>query len=417
MPTRNLRRNFSIKMLPLALVSGLVLAVAPPLSYRLVSWQQIRAQGDVYAEQVALRLSNLALTQPLLWHYNISKIAEATHLHQQQKDIEELQVYDCRGELLFGSLRTLSSAPLGTALIGARGRILGRVHVVMSTQSERSHLLQISALSGALGIAMALLLFFFPVSVVSRQARHLELVLGDLELAQDALKQANQDLTLRVTQATAEIRQRSLQVVTAQETERNRIARDLHDGLGQSITGLQLDIEMALRDHGQAPQLLSRARATSSTILKDLRGLVRQLNPPELEGGDLLAAIRALCESFEERTKLPCYVRKQGVSITAEDLPPEIALALYRMTQEALTNIQRHAGAREVTVQLNLGPVVVLEINDDGNGFDPGTSCSGSGLRSMRDRCTLLGGHLDVQSQVGAGTHIIISIPGSGETA
>ncbi|MFL6373640.1 MAG: PAS domain S-box protein [Pyrinomonadaceae bacterium] len=211
-------------------------------------------------------------------------------------------------------------------------------------------------------------------------------------------------------------------IVEAQEAERNRIARDLHDHLGQQLTGLRLklaSIKSLAAENRAVVNEIENAAHQANQIDTDLSLLAWELRPVSLDS-------HGLSES------LASFVREWGQShgITAEfhcirqkgRLAPAVETNLYRIAQEALNNILKHAAAREVSVTLNqTSKEAVLVIEDDGRGFDPEeTSPStdgGLGLVGMRERATLLGGNLEIESHAGGGTAIYARIPLAQNTA
>ena len=207
-------------------------------------------------------------------------------------------------------------------------------------------------------------------------------------------------------------------VITAQEEERRRIARELHDQTGQSLTSLIMTLKVLeeVNSPQQARAHIGELRDMVVQILKGVRDLALQLRPSVLDDLGLLAALRHYLRGYEDRFRLP--VDFQLLGLDRERLAPEVETALYRIVQEALTNVARHAQAHSVSVLLERrGASVKLIVEDDGQGFDV-TQVMGSGpheknlgLYGMRERASLLGGTLTVESTPGAGTTVFVEIP------
>lgn len=206
-------------------------------------------------------------------------------------------------------------------------------------------------------------------------------------------------------------------VISAQEDERKRVSRELHDGLGQTLTGLIMNIEAAnaMTSPGQASlgEKLGKTRTIAGQALEDMRKLLRDLRPPALDDLGLVAGIRSYAENHLDAAG----VRLDFQADLGQHLPQHVETAVFRLVQEAVNNIVKHAGARSARIQLgaNNGMVTIV-VEDDGRGFDvvfPGPTPSGSslGLVSMRERVALLGGKLSVNSVVGAGTRLVMEIP------
>ncbi len=212
----------------------------------------------------------------------------------------------------------------------------------------------------------------------------------------------------------AELRAVSAAIINAQEEERRRISRELHDDTAQALTSLLLYAK-ALEQGDASPavrEALAELREEVSRSLEGVRRLARELRPSALDDLGLVAALEGYTHEFTRRTSLP--VRFEP-ACGGDRLPPKVELVLYRIAQEALTNAAKHAGATAATVTLVREPgAVSLTVSDDGRGFDPGRVASagpGMGLLSMRERAELVGGSLMLASAPGSGTAVTAHIP------
>ena len=200
----------------------------------------------------------------------------------------------------------------------------------------------------------------------------------------------------------------SARALLAQEAERRRIAQELHDEVGQSLTAILLVLKRAADD---APEPLredlQQAQEITRESLDEVRRLVRRLRPGVLEDLGLVSALTSLSQDFATHTGLR-VVRRLDSDLPALDHESE--LVLYRVAQESLTNAARHADARRVEVSLHgADEAVVLEIADDGRGIE--AACEGAGIRGMRERALLAGATLDITSTPGTGTRIRLTAP------
>ncbi|MEJ1197308.1 MULTISPECIES: HAMP domain-containing sensor histidine kinase [unclassified Streptomyces] len=197
-------------------------------------------------------------------------------------------------------------------------------------------------------------------------------------------------------------------VLLAQEEERRRIAQELHDEVGQSMTAILLVLGRAADDADQPLRdELYQAQEITRESLDEVRRLVRRLRPGVLDDLGLISALSSLTHDFATHTGLR-VVRRFDAGLPALD--PETELVLYRVAQESLTNAARHADARRLEV--SLGPAdgaVTLSIADDGRGIE--AACEGAGIRGMRERALLIGAALDITSAPGAGTRIRLTAP------
>jgi signal transduction histidine kinase len=201
-------------------------------------------------------------------------------------------------------------------------------------------------------------------------------------------------------------------VVQAQELERGRLARELHDETGQALTSILLGLkplEEALSDH-PARAALAELREHVVSALQDVRRLAVELRPAVLDDFGLVAALERLTEAFTEQTGIRVDFHS---ALGEKRVPPEVETALYRVVQESLTNIVKHANARSVSISLaRRDSAVAAVIEDDGGGFDPRVVRQGGvGLLGMRERLALLDGRLEIESRPGAGTTLVAEVP------
>jgi signal transduction histidine kinase len=201
-------------------------------------------------------------------------------------------------------------------------------------------------------------------------------------------------------------------VVEAQELERRRLARELHDETGQALTSILLGLKALEEkvDDTDSRAAAAELRELVVATLQDVRRLAVELRPSALDDFGLVAALERLTASISEQTGIGIDFEP---ALTTERLPEEVETALYRIVQESLTNVVKHAKARNVSVLLALkdGAVKAM-IEDDGGGFDPAERTGeGFGLVGMRERLALLGGRLEIESSDGAGTTVAAEVP------
>ncbi len=208
----------------------------------------------------------------------------------------------------------------------------------------------------------------------------------------------------------AERRRAGSAALAAQEEERARVARDLHDEVNQSLTGLLLRLEAARAE--APPELeaeLAEVKTLANQAMRELLSLARQLRPTALDDLGLVAAIGGLVEALD-RGDLDAAMSTDG---DFSDLGDDAQLVVYRVAQEALSNAGRHSGAGRVAVALRRRDDggVELEVEDDGRGFAFAESESGLGIGGMRERALLIGGELTIESRPGHGTTVDLRLP------
>jgi signal transduction histidine kinase len=380
MPGTALARQFRARMLPLAALAGITTALVPPAGFGLYAWQRHAAEARLDADQVARALHHTVERQGWLWRYNAEKIVRATVVDARSRGHATVRITDCKGQPIF----PIDAAPIGGrapaawAPVRALGETVAWVFVQRDLGGDLKALVLVASGAALLGLGLALLLYVHPARVVRQQSEQLLSALA------------------------------AGRVVAVQEEERSRIARDLHDGIGQSLAALQLELSLARSRPAEADARLVQAIAALEAAIGELRRVVHDLRPPELEGVTPAEALRDCSERFELRSGVPTSFRVEG---EGPALRPEVAACLLRVLQEALTNVGRHAAAKEVGVTLRLSArEVSLEVVDDGRGFDAAAPVRGAGLRGIRERCTFLGGRAEITSSGGT-TRVAAHLP------
>jgi signal transduction histidine kinase len=204
-------------------------------------------------------------------------------------------------------------------------------------------------------------------------------------------------------------------LIRAQEEERTRIARELHDDVGQRVASLSIGLSSVKRKVGREPEgvgteLAALQRETMS-LSRDLRNLSHELHPGALEHVGLVEALRTRCEELTVTSGVRTRVVVDGWS---DDVPYDIAVCLYRVAQEALRNVAAHANARTAEIRLiRQNGNVVMRVTDDGRGFDSTSAPAkyGLGLVSMGERVQMLSGTFDVSAAPNGGTTVVTSLP------
>jgi two-component system CheB/CheR fusion protein len=250
------------------------------------------------------------------------------------------------------------------------------------------------------------------------------LVLEDITTQRlaERLLEADRERLVGQVQSTTEVLGRTREELHAlaarlflsQEEERRRIARELHDDIGQKLAVLQMDIE-ALRkelpdDPAAVKAKLDRIRERSGALSEEVRSISHQLHPSALDHLGIAVALKSLVEEFGVREGMVATFHSRHVP---QNPRPEVAVTLYRIVQEALRNVAKHAGKTHVKVLLEgIDQQLRLEVRDFGEGFDmDGIKGNGLGLVSMAERARLIGGILAIQSALGEGTAISVTVP------
>jgi len=240
--------------------------------------------------------------------------------------------------------------------------------------------------------------------------------LAEVLAAQAATAVVNAQLYEQVRAGRERLRDLSRQLVDVQEAERRFIAKELHDEVGQALTGLRLQLEMVAKlpdGANEAAGPLVKAQQLVDQMMMQIHHLSLDLRPPMLDDLGLLPALLWYCQTYTEQTGVQVSLKHRMVK--NRRFPPEIETAAYRIVQEALTNVARHAGVRQVTARVLASERTLrVQIIDQGAGFNLSDVLKTNhrrGLNGMRERASLLRGQVEIESTAGLGTQITAELP------
>jgi signal transduction histidine kinase len=197
-------------------------------------------------------------------------------------------------------------------------------------------------------------------------------------------------------------------------TERQRLARDIHDTLAQHFTSVIMHLSAAKHSNPESVQSeVQQAEESARDGLDEIRRIVWDMQPEQIEKASLVEAVEELAARWSAENRVQV---KMNVTGTPRSLPLAAETALLRISQEAMHNINKHAQAKNVNITLSfMEDIFVMDIADDGLGFEPSKIRNGFGMKTMRDRAEELSGTLTIESEQGTGTAIAVSIPIAGE--
>jgi hypothetical protein len=208
------------------------------------------------------------------------------------------------------------------------------------------------------------------------------------------------------------LRQLSAHRDSVREDERKRIAREIHDELGQSLTALKIDVDWLAERISHEGRVGERLQSMSRILLEtveSVRRIARNLRPGMLDDLGLAAAIESLIDQFMGRSDIDCRLVMNREEFEIDE---SLAICIYRILQEALTNIARHSGADSIRIILNESEdIICLEVHDNGSGFDTDSRTHSFGLLGIKERAEMLGGKVEIASVQGSGTSIRVTLP------
>jgi len=437
------------------LLLGVIAALQAREDMKQVLGAELEGRGVAIAHDLAASSADPLLTSDL---FGLYELVNRTKLHNP--DIRYVLVLGGSGEVkvnTFGSgipqgLRKANLPPAGEReqlrrlrteeglildiAVPILGGELGTVRIGMSGQRVQAavagfsrNLALVALLVAAAGFAISYWLAFYLTRPLSQLLKAVRLVTtGDLSQRISTpgrdevglLASAFNTMTVALAQQQAASGALLEKVISSQEEERKRVARELHDDLAQRLTSVLLSLDaveagLKVEDKG-GKQAVRRARAAVDGSLDETLKLISALRPSMLDDLGLVAASRSHAET--QLQPLQCQVSVSAANVL-QGLSPSVETAIFRIVQEAVNNIAKHAGASSARIALWLEDGALHgEVSDNGRGFVPGSAnasgtspACGLGLRGMQERASLLGGALSIVSAVGQGTKVSFSIP------
>jgi len=433
----DLRSYLGSRLGPLAVLIVVVVAVTAPVALFVLGHQTLELQAHESASQVADVIRREAEQRPQLWKYDTPKLLAHLRSYRRQDNIVRIDVVDADGRLIDPDeperRAKLSKQPLfwQSAPVVLADETVGAVWVAIDASEVRREALQMLLPFGALGLLLAGLMYWLPLRAMGSAEDRVRSLLDRLRESQLALASLNENLEQTVETRSSELsralrelqekeqglRELSARAVSMQEAERRAIARELHDSAGQSLTAIRIHMQLIgdlMAKHGddqKGTDLAARTLTMVDATLEEIRRAVNTLGPAVLDDVGLAEAIDRACLDAAEALGITVDC---AVELDDQPLTPALESTAYRLVQEAMTNITRHAQASEVRVRVRrLEDKVHVTVVDDGRGFDPDDVKIGRsrGLVGMRERVELLGGTLVLESAPGQGAAVRAVLP------
>ena len=321
-----------------------------------------------------------------------------------------------------GSFMPHDQCPMGDVLAGrVPGIHDGEVHIERPDGSRIVVIVNIAPLKDEFGEIIGAINCFYDVTEQKKAEETQRQSIADQHQAEKALRLANEELESIVQKRTASLRRLSIQLMRSQDDERRRIARNLHDSMGQHLASIKMNLD-SLNSDGAEKDILKATLKSVEECLSETRTLSSLLHPPLLDEVGFSSAARWYTDEFAKRSGIKAELELPNEGI--ERLPELVRIALFRILQESLTNVHRHSASPSVEVRLKVNHQAVLTVRDFGRGVPAellqrshaSGLHSGVGLSGMQERVNDLGGTFEIQS-TSNGTLITVSIPLTTETS
>lgn len=434
-------RHLRARLIPVALIVTVLLSVTAPVAYYYVGIRELRIRATALAGRIAELVGREARERPTLWRYDTLKLVAHARSVRGHGDVEGvadlIEVADAEGAPLgLATARELERLEYGGGVWGMAmvpSPSGGAVWVGVSSANVERRTVGLFAVFSVLALLLGALIYAIPRRAALRAGARIDGLVSALSARERKLRDWNRRLEHEVrarsrelvakndalARKEAELRELSARAVIMQEDDRRAIARDLHDSVGQVLAAVRINLQL-LREHvadDAGLDFVDKAMALTDGTVEEVRRAVERLGPAVVDEVGLSAALARACEDLRERARLAVQTDIEDVSGS-----PAVERAVYRIAQEALTNVARHAGASTVVVRLSTTvetsglPALVLEVEDDGRGIAREARArkgvaGGHGIRGMRERALLLGGTFEIKTRDGAGTRVKASIP------
>lgn len=429
--TRSLSTSLSNKLQPLVFALSLAITLSAPVAYFVLQYQLLTQQSQTFAQQLVTFVQREAQQHPVMWSYNARKLLQHVKSYHAPAQLECIEIWNKHRKIVgrCGAQRHDRLRMVWTSSPIVLGRqSVGFVWVGMNTQPLRRSTIHLLLIFAAFGLLLAWTVYTISLQTTRTAESQLLDALKKLTTTQIELSALNQNLEDKVELRTGELnhayqqlqqkesrlRELTDQALALQEEERRAIARELHDSVGQALTAIRLQLQLLSQQALPVKESLALAHQTlemTDHTIDEVRRAVNRLGPTVVQELGLPQALQRLCDSFPTQT----VFRVSTTWPSTEEMRPPLRVenALYRVAQEVLHNVTKHANATEAEVTLTHNKEgTTLHIADNGQGFvyDPNT-LEGHGLRSIRERCELLSGTLTVEAEPGQGTQITLALP------
>jgi|GEM_PF-2954001 len=420
------------RMLPLIVLLLVLISTISIYTYFSINIGKLEDRGRGVAKQLVYILRVELSSKPYLWKYNTAKIVEFAKSYLiEDRDLWAVVVTTANDEIIMEQpvRRREKHNPV---IYLSENLDLGEerhatVWVGMSLARVKREALSILLPLFFAGFSMALGLYFYVKKIVRDSNLKIKSLLEEIEEARQELIRVNRNLEERVEERTSKLQEALLELENSRneiaklaaktqvlnEEEKRQIARELHDAVGQALVALRLNLDLMERSESSEEKEKIKMDTLNliENAIEETRRVVSNLRPPAIDSLGFEESVIRLVEGFASKSGIESDV---SINLHGGKLSNAVEIALYRVVQEAMTNVVRHSHAKKVVVCLSvIDSNAVLEIVDDGIGFDfkLKDGFGGCGLKGMKERIEILGGTFMIETKLGKGTKILVKIP------
>ncbi|MFH1434426.1 MAG: sensor histidine kinase [Pseudomonadota bacterium] len=432
--TFRLKEYFFPRVLPIMIIFVLIFSTIPPLLYFYLSVEGTRSKGDILAGEVANFLRREVYASPVLWKYDTFKLITHIQGFSIQPHLVGILIEDEHGAIVNvrdeaqlehydGPFITWSMIPLKID-----NKLYGKVFVGFDSSEIRNSAFLLFIPFLVVGLVLAGGIYVYSRRLIGRAQDNMDSLFAQINETKEELDFLNKNLEKQVGDKTMELKaayeklkagkeqlaRLSARSIMLQEEEKKSIARELHDSLGQTMTAIRIDIELLGKrdlDAGERQRLMKRSAGLIDEAINELRQVVELMRPPILDYAGLKSALESVVGKFEERAGARVSV---SIEVGEGSIPPAVEIACYRIVQEALTNVMKHASAKSVDIAIAMaGSMMHIQVRDDGKGFDvkAAEKKEGRGMAGIRERAELLGGSAAWDTGPGRGCGLEVDLP------
>lgn len=397
----NLRLEHRRRSRPALFVAFLLMATSAPAAHHIVQASALRKEGDALAAELARTLAREVRRRPELWHYDSPKVLQELRRHRGEG--LHLRIDDAAGRTVASLGENRGAMLWSQRPVQHRGNDAGTVWLGQPLAPLRQTTALLFGIFVLLGAALAALLRTLSDRALRQSEGQVRELLNTLEELNSGLEQQvasrlseieDKNATLRKQER--RLRDLSAKAIAAQEAQRRSIGRDLHDGVGQALTAIRIQLELLRQRHPDDPNVPSAVALLDAT-LDEVRRALRSLGPAVVAEVGLAVALCRLVEAIAQTPTGPKLVAE--VEAQLPELTAALEINAYRIAQEALHNALRHAQASTITLRLQVSKSeLIVQVIDDGVGLQSGDKSTGEGLEGIRERAELLGGSVTTEA-------------------